>query len=65
MNLYLSDQHKAMILSYTRSSIVALAALITTSDPTWENFGKALIVAFVAPVLRWADKGDPAFGRGS
>jgi hypothetical protein len=62
---FLTSQQKAMILSYVRSSVVALAALTTTGEPTWTNFGKALIVAFLAPALRWADKSDTAFGRGS
>lgn len=62
---HLTPQRRAMFLSYVRSSLVALGALVATGTPTWTNLWQAFLVAFLAPVLRWADPTDPAFGRGA
>lgn len=61
----LTPQHKAALLSYARSVVVACSAVIMTAEPSWDTFYKALIAALIAPVLRWADPSDRAFGRGS
>ena len=61
----MSPKHKAALLSYARSVVVACAAVIMTAEPDWDTFYKALIAALIAPVLRWADPKDSAFGRGS
>lgn len=61
----LSDQHKAALLSYLRSVIGAVAAVVATGNYAPEDLLKAAVAAIIPPLLRWLNSNDPAFGRGS
>jgi hypothetical protein len=54
-----------MCLSYLRSAIAAVVAVIATLDYTPSDLAKAFVAALIPPVLRWINPNDPAFGRGS
>lgn len=53
------------VLSYLRSAVAAVVAVIATLDWTWDDVAKAFVAALIPPVLRWINPNDPAFGRGS
>ena len=61
----LSKQQQQALLSYLRSAIAAVVAVIATLDYTLEDLAKAFIAALIPPVLRWINPNDSAFGRGS
>jgi len=61
----LSEQQKQAFLSYARSAIGAIAAVMVTAGWSWEDVAKALVAALIPPVLRWLNANDAAFGRGS
>ena len=52
-------------LSYLRSALAAVVAVIATLDYTPSDLAKAFVAALIPPVLRWINPNDPAFGRGS
>lgn len=61
----LSKQHKAALASYARSAIGAIAAVVATGNYAPEDLAKAALAALLPPLLRWANPGDKAFGRGT
>ena len=61
----LSDQHKQMLLSYARSAVGAIAAVVATGNYSIDDLAKAAVAALLPPVLRWLNSGDKAFGRGA
>jgi len=61
----LTDQHKQMLLSYARSALGAVAAVVATGNYSPEDLAKAAVAALIPPVLRWLNPKDPSFGRGS
>jgi len=65
MPIFLSREQKALLASYARSAIGAMAAVASTGNYAPDDLLKAAIAALIPPVLRWANPKDPAFGRGS
>jgi len=61
----LTCKHKAALASYARSVVAAVVAVAATGNYAPEDLAKAAVAALIPPVLRWANSGDPAFGRGS
>ena len=61
----MTEQHKQAVLSYLRSAVAAVVAVMATLDYTFEDLAKAFVAALIPPVLRWINPNDPAFGRGS
>jgi hypothetical protein len=53
------------ILSYLRSAVAAVVAVVATLDWTYDDLAKAFVAALIPPVLRWINPKDHAFGRGS
>jgi hypothetical protein len=60
----MSTQTKAMLASYARSVIAAVAAVVATGNTNPEDLAKAAIAALLPVIMRWANPNDPAFGRG-
>jgi hypothetical protein len=61
----LSPKQHAALLSYGRSVLGAVLAVISTGNYTPEDLLKAAIAAILPPLIRWANPKDAAFGRGS
>lgn len=59
----LTCEQKAMLASYGRSVLSAVAAVVATGNYQPEDLMKAAVAAALPPLLRWANKNDPAFGR--
>ena len=61
----MSAQTKAMLASYARSVVAALAAVASTGNTDPQDLGKAAVAALLPVVMRWANPKDPAYGRGN
>jgi hypothetical protein len=61
----LSPKQHAALLSYARSVLGAVLAVISTGNYTPDDLLKAAIAAILPPLIRWANPKDMAFGRGS
>ena len=61
----MSAQTKAMLASYARSVIAAVAAVASTGNTDPEDLGKAAVAALLPVVMRWANPKDAAYGRGN
>ena len=56
---------KALACSYGRAVIAAVLAVYMTGNTEPGDLGKAAVAALLPPLMRWANPGDKAFGRGS
>jgi len=61
----ITEPQRQAILSYLRSAVAAVVAVIATLDWTYNDIAKAFVAALIPPVLRWISPNDKAFGRGS
>ena len=61
----MSKQTKAMLASYARSVIAAVAAVVATGNTDPQDLAKAALAALIPVVMRWANPKDPAYGRGN
>ena len=61
----MSTQTKAMLASYARSVIAAVAAVASTGNTDPQDFAKAAVAALLPVVMRWANPKDAAYGRGN
>lgn len=61
----ITEPQRQAILSYLRSAVAAVVAVIATLDWTYDDLAKAFVAALIPPVLRWISPNDKAFGRGS
>ena len=61
----MNAQTKAMLASYARSVIAAVAAVASTGNTDPQDLGKAAVAALLPVVMRWANPKDPAYGRGN
>ena len=59
----ISKQQKSALESYARSVVAAVVAVVATGNYAPDDLGKAALAALIPPILRWANTGDPAFGR--
>jgi hypothetical protein len=59
----LTKKQQAALLSYARSVLAAIGAVVATGNFNMEDIAKAAVVAVLPPVLRWANPNDKAFGR--
>ena len=59
----ISKQQKAALQSYLRSVVGAVVAVAATGNYAPDDLAKAAVAALIPPVMRWANTGDPAFGR--
>jgi hypothetical protein len=65
MNKLITRQNKAMLASYARSFLAAALAVYISGNTDIGDIVAAGIAAAAPPLLRWLNKNDPAFGRGS
>jgi hypothetical protein len=63
--MFIEERHKQAALSYLRSAVAAVVAVMATLDYEPMDLVKAFVAALIPPVLRWINPNDPAFGRGS
>ena len=61
----MSAQTKAMLASYARSVMAAVAAVASTGNTDPQDLGKAAVAALLPVVMRWANPKDAAYGRGN
>ena len=61
----ITNEQWQMLLSYLRSALAAVVAVVATLDYEPMDLAKAFVAALIPPVLRWLNPKDPAFGRGS
>ena len=61
----MSAQNKAMLASYARSVIAAMAAVVSTGNTDAQDLAKAAVAALLPVIMRWANPKDPAYGRGN
>jgi hypothetical protein len=61
----MSKQTKAMLASYVRSVIAAVAAVVATGNTDPQDLAKAAAAALLPVIMRWANPKDPAYGRGN
>lgn len=65
MVIKLDDKAKALVSSYVRSAIGAGLAVYAAGVRDVRGILSAAGSAVVPPLLRWVNKNDEAFGRGS
>ncbi len=61
----MSKQTKAMLASYARSVMAAVAAVIATGNTNPQDLAKAAAAALLPVIMRWANPKDVAYGRGN
>ncbi len=61
----MSKQTKAMLASYARSVIAAVAAVVATGNTGPQDLAKAAAAALLPVIMRWANPKDVAYGRGN
>lgn len=61
----MNAQTKAMLASYARSVVAAVAAVASTGNTDPQDLGKAAVAALLPVVMRWANPKDAAYGRGN
>jgi hypothetical protein len=61
----MSAQTKAMLASYARSVIAAVAAVASTGNTNPQDLAKAAVAALIPVAMRWANPKDLAYGRGN
>ena len=61
----MSAQTKAMLASYARSVIAAVAAVAATGNADPQDLAKAAVAALLPVIMRWTNPKDPAYGRGN
>jgi hypothetical protein len=61
----MSKQTKAMLASYARSVIAAVAAVVATGNTDPQDLAKAAAAALLPVIMRWANPNDSAYGRGN
>jgi len=61
----ITQQQWQMLLSYLRSALGAVVAVMATLDYEPMDLAKAFVAALIPPILRWINPNDPAFGRGA
>jgi hypothetical protein len=57
--------NKEFLKSWSRSVLVCLLMVITATGMSLKDVLVALAVSVIAPVIRWLDEDDSAFGRGA
>ena len=61
----LTATQKAALMSYLRSVIAAVGAVLAAGSTDPEDILKGALIAALPPILRWANPKDTAFGRGA
>jgi hypothetical protein len=57
--------NKEFLKSWSRSVLVCLLMVISSTGMSMKDVLVALAVSVIAPVIRWLDEEDSAFGRGA
>ena len=61
----INDRDKAMLATYIRSALAGVLTLYLAGQTDPRDLGKAFLAAFLPPLLRFLNKSDNAYGRGS
>lgn len=61
----MNNKQKAVLASYARSALCAVAAVAATGNYALDDLAKAALAAVLPPLLRWINSNDSAFGRGA
>lgn len=61
----MKKEHLAMIASYARTAFSAGLAVALSGNLEARSIVIAMLASVSAPLMRWLNPNDPAFGRGS
>ena len=61
----LTDKDKAMLGTYFRAALAGVVTLYLAGQTDPRDLGKAFLAAFLPPLLRFLNKSDIAYGRGT
>lgn len=65
MVINFDEKTKAMVSSYVRSAVASGLAVYTAGARDTRAIVSAGVSALIPPLVRWLNKADTAFGRGS
>lgn len=61
----MKTKYKAMLASYVRAAITSAATVVAVGQWSYEGILKAAVAGLIPVFLRWVNKNDTAYGRGS
>lgn len=65
MVINIDEKTKALVLSYVRSAVASSVAVYAAGARDGRAIVSAGVSAVIPPLVRWLNKADTAFGRGS
>jgi len=65
MVINIDEKTKALVLSYVRSAVASSVAVYAAGARDGRAILSAGVSAVIPPLVRWLNKADTAFGRGS
>jgi len=65
MVINIDEKTKALVLSYVRSAVASSVAVYAAGARDSRAILSAGVSAVIPPLVRWLNKADTAFGRGS
>lgn len=57
--------NEQFLKSWSRSILVCLLMVVTSTGMSLKDVGVAFAVSIIAPIIRWLDETDSGFGKGS
>lgn len=61
----ITNKDKAMLATYIRAALAGVITLYLAGQTDPRDLSKAFLAAFLPPLLRFLNKSDSAYGRGS
>lgn len=61
----ITNKDKAMLATYIRAALAGVVTLYLAGQTDPRDLGKAFLAAFLPPLLRFLNKSDSAYGRGT
>lgn len=61
----ITNKDKAMLATYIRAALAGVVTLYLAGQTDPRDLSKAFLAAFLPPLLRFLNKSDSAYGRGS
>lgn len=61
----ITNKDKAMLATYIRAALAGVVTLYLAGQTDPRDLSKAFLAAFLPPLLRFLNKSDSAYGRGT
>lgn len=61
----ITEKDKAMLATYIRAALAGVVTLYLAGQTDPRDLSKAFLAAFLPPLLRFLNKSDSAYGRGT